>query len=149
MSHADTLSKIFELNASDYPRPTDQSPVRAHVVEIRDDGLIGVRMATGSAFLCECLDNLIAEKPLQAGDRVLALLPVQRNPGVVLGRIGRHHPPTPVRNLQLHATDSLSLTCGAASMELRSDGKLVIRGDDVLVRARGTQRIKAATVSIN
>ena len=34
-------------------------------------------------------------------------------------------------------------------MELRADGKLLVKGEDVLVKARGTQRIKAGSVNIN
>ena len=41
------------------------------------------------------------------------------------------------------------LRCGEASLDLRADGKVLLRGDDVLVRAKGTQRIRAGTVSIN
>ena len=33
--------------------------------------------------------------------------------------------------------------------DLRADGKVRSRGDDVLVRAKGTQRIRAGSVSIN
>ena len=51
--------------------------------------------------------------------------------------------------MALQASESLSLTCGQASIELRADGKVLIRGDDVLLRAKGTQRIRAGTVSIN
>jgi hypothetical protein len=43
----------------------------------------------------------------------------------------------------------LSLKCGDASIDLRADGKVMIRGEDVLVRAKGTKRIRAGTVSIN
>jgi len=72
--------------------------------------------------------------------------------GVVLGRIGPYAPAqaaAPAQHVTIEATQTLTLKCGEASVDLRADGKLMIRGEDVLVRARGTQRIKAGTVSIN
>jgi hypothetical protein len=49
----------------------------------------------------------------------------------------------------LQAAHTLSLQCGLSSIDLRADGKVVIKGDDVLVRAKGTKRIRAGSVSIN
>ena len=51
--------------------------------------------------------------------------------------------------ISIDATNSLSLKCGEASIELRADGKVLIKGEDVTVRAKGTKRIRAGTVSIN
>ena len=49
----------------------------------------------------------------------------------------------------VQATDRLELRCGEASICLRSDGKIKIRGVDVTTRARRTQRIRGGTVLIN
>lgn len=84
---------------------------------------------------------------LALGDELL----IARLPGaslaVALGRIGRYAPPS--EHLTIEAQGSLSLKCGASSVDLRADGKVMIRGEDVLVRAKGTQRIRAGTVAIN
>ena len=149
MSRSATPARIVPLRQPAGHAPAVDAPVRAQLLEIREDGLLNLRDANGTAFLCECLDTAIAQVPLAVGDRVVALLPQPGQPGVVLGRIGPYRRPEPTRTLQLETTDSLSLKCGASSIELRADGKLLIRGEDVLIRARGTQRIKAGTVSIN
>jgi hypothetical protein len=41
------------------------------------------------------------------------------------------------------------LRCGKASITLRADGTVVVRGTDVLSRSSGTNRIKGAAVRIN
>lgn len=84
---------------------------------------------------------------LQHGDQLL----VARLHGgtliVALGRVGRYSPPA--AELTIETASTLSLKCGASSIDLRADGKVMIRGEDVLVRAKGTQRIRAGTVAIN
>ena len=55
----------------------------------------------------------------------------------------------PNAHLSIESVGQLTLVCGQASIDLRADGKVMIRGEDVLVRAKGTQRIRAGTVSIN
>ena len=67
----------------------------------------------------------------------------------MLGRIGRYQEPGTQRQVTIEAQESVTLKCGDSSVDLRADGKLMIRGEDVLVRAKGTQRIRAGTVSIN
>jgi len=86
---------------------------------------------------------------MEPGDIVLVLPPAGGEPGIVIGRIGRYTPPQPHANLTLEATESLTLKCGEASVDLRADGKVMVRGDDVLIRAKGTQRIRAGNVAIN
>lgn len=101
------------------------------------------------AVPCEVL-HTGAPVLFQAGDRVLVILP--RAPGergVVLGRLARYDPDAIGRHVNLEASESMSLRCGESSIDLRADGKVMIRGDDVLVRAKGTKRIRAGSVSIN
>ncbi|MCY0986565.1 DUF6484 domain-containing protein [Nannocystis sp. ILAH1] len=45
--------------------------------------------------------------------------------------------------------EELELRCGEASISLKKDGKLVIRGAYVETHARGTNRIKGGSVQIN
>lgn len=49
----------------------------------------------------------------------------------------------------VEAAESLELRCGEASITLRADGKIQVRGVDVTTRARRTQRIRGGTVLIN
>ena len=118
------------------------------VAAIRSDGLIDVRCQQGHTLACAWLENAgnngIA---LALGDAVLFSHHAEGAPPVVMGRVGRYGQP-PAR-VELEAGQTLSLKCGASAIDLRADGKIMIRGEDVLVRAKGTQRIRAGTVSIN
>lgn len=111
------------------------------VVELPDNG--GARRV---AWL-ESADNRGLR--LVPGDQLLVAPPQGDAPAVALGRIGRYTPPAPSDHVTIEATESLTLKCGASSVDLRADGKLMVRGDDVLVRAKGTQTIRAGSVSIN
>jgi hypothetical protein len=53
------------------------------------------------------------------------------------------------RRVVIEARDELVLRCGRASITLRRNGKVLIRGDYVETYADGTNRVKGATVKIN
>jgi Domain of unknown function (DUF6484) len=53
------------------------------------------------------------------------------------------------RSVSLEATQELTLRCGQASVTLRADGRIVIKGMEIVSRARGTHKVKGATVLIN
>lgn len=117
-----------------------------------DGGQIVAALADGRELVCDWLATSAAPPPgFAEGDLVLLLpLPGAERP-VVLGRIGPLPAPgeAVVQNLVIAAAETLTLRCGEASVDLRADGKLMVRGDDVLVRAKGTQRIRAGSVAIN
>jgi hypothetical protein len=51
--------------------------------------------------------------------------------------------------LQLKATRRIELSCGAASIVLAADGKVVIKGAHLLSRSSGPNKIRGASVDIN
>ena len=51
--------------------------------------------------------------------------------------------------IELRATRQVVLRCGSASVTLRHDGKIVLRGTDILSRSTGLNRIKGGAVQIN
>ena len=53
------------------------------------------------------------------------------------------------RRLVFEAEQEIELRCGDASLLLRRDGKVVIRGRELLSRSSGRNRIKGAAVQIN
>jgi hypothetical protein len=66
--------------------------------------------------------------------------------GVVRENIQRQEPK---RSLTLEATSELTITCGKSSITLRRDGRVVIKGTELVSRASGTNKIRGATVKIN
>jgi hypothetical protein len=53
------------------------------------------------------------------------------------------------RRVELEGRDEIVLRCGPASITLRRNGRVVIRGAEVETRASGVNRIKGGSVSIN
>jgi hypothetical protein len=47
------------------------------------------------------------------------------------------------------AHQALTLRCGESSITLRRDGKVIIKGEEIVSRARGTNKVKGAIVKIN
>jgi hypothetical protein len=53
------------------------------------------------------------------------------------------------RRIHIRAQDEIVLSCGAASVTLRRNGRVIIRGTHVETHSDGTNRIKGAQVRIN
>jgi hypothetical protein len=53
------------------------------------------------------------------------------------------------RRLEIEGTDEVVLRCGEASITLRRNGRVVMRGTYVESRSKGTNRIKGGVVLIN
>lgn len=125
-------------------------PMRAEVVETRADGRLLVKVAEGKLVVCDWLEShLTLGRAVSAGDAVLIMADQIGATGILVGRVGSRQGHSPDGRLTIEASQQLTLLCGAASIDLRADGKVMVRGEDVLLRAKGTQRIRAGTVSIN
>ena len=121
---------------------------RVSLVAIDESGVLVVQDSLAREFSCDMLEADSALR-LVVGDELIAFLPEERGRGVVVGRVGPYRLAPAQPNVTIEATESLTLKCGEASIDLRADGKVMVRGEDVLLRAKGTQRIRAGTVSIN
>jgi hypothetical protein len=144
---------------------------RAHLGEVTssESGLT-VRLASATAdatlLQCDVLESALREQPFVAGDIVLVLeLAGTDDRGVVLGRVRpapaaalseprEDRPPreAPADNpdtLILEAKSSLVLRVGDGSIEMRADGKILIKGTDLVSHAKRMNRIKGGAVSIN
>lgn len=130
--------------------------LRATVVAMNSDG--SVRCAAedeGGQVVCDLLHT--ADGPrlrLKRGDRVLLWLPeADAERGVLLGRIGPSRPSTPKDDtpdeLIIEAKQNLTLKCGDGSITIRADGKVLIKGKDLVSHAKRTNRIKGGSVAIN
>jgi hypothetical protein len=151
MSPKIATAQIYELQPIELAQAKQEvKSIRAELLAIEEDGGLLVRTTDGFEFHCDWLENSQnANINLQPGDRLLCLPPTEHEPGIVLGRIGKYQKPQPQQNVTIEASETLTLKCGEASVELRKDGKAMVKGEDVLLRAKGTQRIRAGTVAIN
>jgi hypothetical protein len=57
--------------------------------------------------------------------------------------------PEPPETLTLEATESLTLRVGDGSITIRADGKILIKGKDLVSHAQRTNRIRGGSVAIN
>jgi hypothetical protein len=79
-------------------------------------------------------DTLYPSTPLEE-----AVLPLERpGSGVIDGR-----------KIVFDAKEEIMLCCGKSSVLLRKDGKIVVKGSQIISRASGTNKIKGAAVRIN
>jgi hypothetical protein len=53
------------------------------------------------------------------------------------------------RHVKIEAKEQITLQCGQGSITLKRDGKIVVRGTQIVTRASGANKIKGASVRIN
>ena len=130
------------------------------VHSVTDDGIVSVRTEPGSPeILCDVLQaGKSGGLTLVPGDSVLCWRPnLEADRAVILGRIGQRHATTftsqevqEVPNeLVIEARKNLTLKCGEGSITIREDGKILIKGKDLVSHAQRMNRIKGGSVSIN
>lgn len=118
--------------------------------------LVVANEAPCRTFACDRLESgETLRAPYRPGDRVLLLLPTTADePGCVLGRVGLPEPGEVaelggLEETIVRARGRLTLQCGEASITLSEDGKVLIKGVDVVSRAKGSNRVKGGSVRIN
>lgn len=131
------------------PSPEPSRLCRGRICEIGRSGEIVVMGVVDRPLACDLLHTGDGHS-LAVGDEVLVHVPgAEGGAPIVLGRVGPATAPARPAHVLIEASEALTLKCGDASIDLRADGKVLIKGDDVLVRAKSTKRIRAGTVSIN
>ena len=82
---------------------------------------------------------------------VLSFVDADLSRPVILGVVGMPAATaTPLpRTLRVAAGDELVIECGKSKIWLRADGRIEIRGEHVISRSSGPNKIKGATVHIN
>jgi hypothetical protein len=94
--------------------------------------------------------------PLGVGDVVVACeLSGGTEPAVIIGRLSRHPDGAAASGaavpdtLLIEAKESLTLRVGDGSITIRGDGKILIKGKDLVSHAKNVNRIKGGAVAIN
>jgi hypothetical protein len=128
---------------------TEGGFARGRYVDLAPDGMLQVELPGLGVQPCDLLLGGVDVTTLQPGDTLLVALPRDGGAGVVIGAVGRWQVAQPPQQLVLQATEAVNLRCGDSSLEFRADGRVLIKGEDVTIHAKGTQRIRAGTVAIN
>ena len=141
------------------------------VLEVMDEGLILIRDSSdaNAIYPCYFLRTSAGALPsIQADDLVIYRIPeLEEEYGVVLGVVEKYarfddkiakklkqrevSRMTTLEDRVLHikAHDGLVIECGKSTIILTKDGKVQVKGNDILSRARGMNKIKGAGVNIN
>jgi hypothetical protein len=126
---------------------------QARVVQIDKDGAILVAFpCSDSEVTCIRLETgQPFPLPLMPGDEVLVWqADSELRWGVVLGRLtSRAAQGAAADELVLEARTSLTLKVGDGSITIREDGKILIKGKDLVSHAQRANRIKGGSVEIN
>jgi hypothetical protein len=111
-----------------------------------------VRWLAGDGTFVEKRLRAIRGLVLQKADQVLLQRPGNTAEWIVTQAIATPQPlETRVqrKRITLEGHDEVVLRCGEASVTLRRNGRLVLRGTYVESRSKGTNRIKGGSVLIN
>jgi hypothetical protein len=110
----------------------------------------------GSARTLECDVLQTSGSPLMLveGDEILVWrASPQADSGIILGRInhrvGPAEAPEPPEEMVLEAKHTLTLRVGDGSITIREDGRILIKGKDLVSHAARMNRIRGGSVSIN
>jgi hypothetical protein len=132
---------------------------RGRVIEVQPDSIRVAVEGIEAPVSCELLYVSADAREPQPGDAVLVLVErVGLRPGgIILGCIGKRARAQSGQEedggapeiLHLQATQELTLRVGDGSITIRADGKILIRGTDLVSHAKRTNRIKGGAVSIN
>jgi hypothetical protein len=129
----------------------------ALVATVHADATVSVTtLEDGTRVSCDVLRSAdTSTLTLVEGDTVLIWRRLEhRDRGVILGRIGPSQAqPAEVKEqpdeLVIEAKKNLTLKCGDGSITIREDGKILIKGKDLVSHAQRMNRIKGGSVSIN
>ncbi len=126
---------------------------RAKVLDVDEHGALSVTVSDEkAAFAADTLRTSDAS-PLAflPGDDVLVWIPPEGSRAVVVGRIGSSAGDEArlPGELVLEAKKGLVLRVGEGSIEIRADGKILIKGKDLVSHAKRMNRIKGGSVSLN
>lgn len=121
---------------------------RAQVAEIGPDGRAKVLIPSlgDTALLAQSLVPIGA-----ASVGRLAAVTMMDDQPLILGLL---QPPVPQVDADgetqvIEASRELTLRCGSASITMTADGRVTIRGTQLLSRSEGANRVQGATVQLN
>lgn len=151
-------SNVVQLSASRARQATQGSRVAmGWLASIEQDGTLHVRLKGGSQAACAARTTVPLESSHIGREVTLLLEDGEAMPvitGLVLARSEqRTSGPRTVKldgeRVVLTADREIVLRCGEASITLTQDGKIVVKGANLVQTATGLNRIKGASVQIN
>jgi len=130
---------------------TSREIVRGTVEAVLEYDIV-VALEGDRKVFCDVLQvSEVAPLQCRVGDAVLLWRPAgEESRGVVFGRViepGRKC--DDADEIVIKARNNLTIECGEGSITLRGDGKVLIKGKDLVSRAQRMNRIKGGSVALN
>lgn len=152
-------SNIVPIHRASRSRPDKQGPrvTMGTLVGLEEDGTILVQIK-GGARAAHAARTTIPLESSNVGREVTLLLENSESMPVITGLIlakseqrvnGTRTVKLDGERLLLTAEREIVLRCGEASITLTHDGKVVVKGANLVQSATGLNRIKGASVQIN
>ena len=122
---------------------------RGVVTDVTERGIV-VALEHGTVECTEALEAGVVTQPVRAGDSVMLWLAPGDN-AVLLGRVGSLAAGAgdALDEVVLEARQSLTLRVGDGSITIREDGRILIKGKDLVSHAKRMNRIRGGSVQIN
>lgn len=125
------------------------------VLSVAEDSRVRVARLGGAGEERDAVLLHVGGAPLRLvpGDEVLVLL-AEEGRAIVLGRVGPSAESDASNaelpdEIVLEARRGMTLRVGEGSITLRADGKILIKGKDLVSHARRMNRIRGGSVSLN
>ena len=145
-----------ETVTGDPARLAGGHPRLGTIIELTEGGDAGVVVPGNPPLRLHCDVLRTGDRPsltLSLGARVLVLLPAPgEERGIVLGVVAPYESPRPdpaPAELRLEAGKKIELVCGESSLSMDAEGRVLLKGKDIVTRAKRTQKIRGGTVHIN
>jgi hypothetical protein len=148
-----TQTNVHSVFDNAEQRGSDKGHCVARIVGFDLDGYPCLQLESGSSQPAESLipitgdllNQWVVAVPLAGSERTMLVVGRLQKPGANM------QPPIIEENgkLTIQAGRELQLRCGDASINLKSTGKVTIRGKYVLTRSSGVNAVKGAVVEIN
>lgn len=134
------------------------------IVRIDARGLVWVRSPgtarPQAARLTSTITRSMLDQAFREKQAVALALDTEESRPLILGFIVDRLPTAPEQDpcarqvlaadqLELQGRESVTISCGRASITLTKAGKILLRGDYVLSQSTGANRLKGASVQIN
>jgi hypothetical protein len=115
------------------------------------DGRLIVELSGDEQMNCRCLAGADL-RATREGDSVLIISIAETDERIVVGRIRRPDEADVQESadeLVIEARKSLTLKVGDGSITIREDGRILIKGKDLVSHAKRMNRIRGGSVTIN
>ncbi|HEX3020176.1 MAG TPA: hypothetical protein VHP36_07730 [Chitinispirillaceae bacterium] len=124
---------------------------KAHVLDILDNGeiLVSFENSESERRVCDILQTSQGDHlEFHRGDKVLVAIPDgSTEGGYILGRIGA--PAQKKKRVVIDASDDLTIQCGKGSIKIDKEGRILIKGLEIVSSAKGKNRIRGGSIQLN